>query len=169
MSFDEARTHSAATVETAAARKGSGRWVVIATLVLSMSTVALAACRSSKTPQELALEGTERLTDVIERVVSDAERAALARTVVTGYLDDERAFFMGLRANHRALVELNADPEASRAHFDELTGRVNVSRREFQRRTVIALTELKAQLDPPEWEAVFAEMKANDEKWEALR
>jgi hypothetical protein len=116
--------------------------------------------------QELALEGTRRMTDLIAQVAPDAEQA---QAVMHAFEEQEQAYFERLREHRKALLTLNRDHDAPRESFEGLNQEINAERRAFQRRTVAALSELKSHLDEQEWSALFEGMQVMDERWEELR
>ncbi len=139
--------------------------VLCAGAVTGLALVACRSARSAPTAQELVEEGAAHMAEVLERVVSDEERAARAHAISASYREVERSYFESLNAHRRRLRELNADHAAPRERFDEIFAACNAERRAFKDETVAAFTALREHLEPAEWTAVFDSMREMDEKW----
>jgi len=124
--------------------------------VLAVCAAALAfGCASRKESQaEKSTRAVQAVRDEVARVVADAGRREKALTAVDRFGAELKTFSATVATFQRSLHVLNADPDATRAQFNDLIGRFQAERKATRARLVRIHGELLAATTEEEWRSI---------------
>lgn len=138
-------------------RAGSGwPYRTVKSAVLAVCVAALACgCAGRKVSQaEESATAVQAVRDEVARVVADTGRREKALAAVDRFEVELKTFSATVATFQRSLHVLNADPDATRAQFNELIGRFQAERKVSRARLAQIHAELLAATTEEEWRSI---------------
>lgn len=128
----------------------------ISALLLSVCAAALACgCAGHKESQaDESAKAVQAVRDEVERVVADAGRREKALAAVHRFEAELKTFSVTVATFQQSLHVLNADPDATRAQFNDLIGPFEAERKVTRARLVQIHAELLAATTAEEWRSI---------------
>lgn len=125
-------------------------------LLLSVCAAALACgCAGHKVSQaDESARAVQAVRDEVARVVADLGRREKALAAVDRFEAELKTISSTVATFQRSLHVLNADPDATRAQFNDLIGRFQAERKVTRARLVQIHAELLAATTEEEWRSI---------------
>jgi len=132
------------------------RYRMVKSAVLAVCAAALACgCAGHKVSQaDESARAVQAVRDEVARVVADPGRREKALSAVDRFEAELKTFNTTVATFQRSLHVLNANPDATRAQFNELIGRFHAERKVTRARLVQIHAELLAATTEEEWRSI---------------
>ena len=122
---------------------------------VALASALVCACAGQKPSQsDQSTQAMQTMRDEVSRVVPDIERREKLHATLNRYEDELQTFGRTVSAFQERLRAFNADPDASRADFDDLIASYQVDRKAARSQLVQIHQELLSLTTEEEWRSI---------------